>query len=49
MGTVDSTERAPIDTCDECGFPWDEYDDITAVPPGSSSSNASHPVDRVGR
>ena len=31
MGTVDTTERAPIDTCDECGFRWDEYDDVTAV------------------
>ena len=26
-----SATDAPIDTCDECGFRWDEYDDVTAV------------------
>lgn len=26
-----SAADAPIDTCDECGFRWDEYDDVTAV------------------
>ncbi len=31
MGPVDTTERAPIDVCDDCGFRWDEYDDETAV------------------
>ena len=31
MSDVDTTERAPIDVCDECGFRWDEYDDETAV------------------
>lgn len=28
---MDTTERAPIDECDECGFRWEEYDDQTAV------------------
>lgn len=28
---VETTDRAPIDECDECGFRWDEYDDDTAV------------------
>lgn len=28
---MDTTERAPIDECDECGFRWEEYDDLTAV------------------
>lgn len=30
-GPVDTDERAPIDECDQCGFRWDEYDDVTAV------------------
>ncbi len=28
---MDTTERAPIDECDECGFRWEDYDDETAV------------------